>query len=106
MSLLVESVKVKDGRLYNLGYHSERFNRTRKELFDIGLNIDLNNKIIIPAYARKGLFKCRIEYDDHIRLMGAEPIEALGAITSGDDLVALVLQQPPQLVANQRLVVD
>lgn len=67
MSLLVETIKVKDGRLYNIDYHSERFNRTRKELFGVGLKSDLTSKIIIPAYASKGLFKCRIEYDDHIR---------------------------------------
>lgn len=67
MSLLIETIKVKDGRLYNIDYHSERYNRSRRELFGMGLKDDLTTKIIIPAYARKGLYKCRIEYDDHIR---------------------------------------
>ncbi|MEE4115527.1 MAG: aminotransferase class IV [Marinilabiliaceae bacterium] len=89
MSLLVESLKVKDGRLYNLDYHTARFNRTRKELFDIGLKIDLAKKIIIPAYARKGLFKCRIEYDDNIRLIDFIPykpkrVESLKMVEAGD----------------------
>jgi 4-amino-4-deoxychorismate lyase len=67
MSLLVETIKVNGGRLYNIDYHSDRYNRSRKELFGTGLKSDLTSKIIIPAYAKKGLFKCRIEYDDHIR---------------------------------------
>jgi len=67
MSLLVETIKVKDGMAVNMDYHSYRFNKTRKELFGYGPPVDLQEKIIIPAYAGKGIFKCRIEYDDHIR---------------------------------------
>ncbi|MFO7756157.1 MAG: aminotransferase class IV [Bacteroidales bacterium] len=75
MSLLVETIKVKDGRLFNIDYHSSRFNKSRKYLFNTGPAVDLQNKIIIPAYAREGLFKCRIEYDDHIRKVDFLPYE-------------------------------
>jgi len=89
MSLLVETIKVKDGRLYNISYHSDRFNRSRKELFDVGPAIDLRSKLIVPAYARKGLFKCRIEYDDHIRDIDfiryeAREIRSLRLVEGGD----------------------
>lgn len=75
MSLLVETIKIKDGILFNMDYHSERFNRSRKELFGTGLNLDLRDSLVIPAYAMKGLFKCRIEYDDHIRKIEFLPYE-------------------------------
>jgi len=75
MSLLVESVKLKDGRLYNIDFHSDRFNRTRRDLFGTGLAVNLEKKIIIPAYANRGLFKCRIEYDDNIRNIEFTPYE-------------------------------
>lgn len=75
MSLLVETIKVKDGEVINIDYHSNRFNKTRKELFNTGPAVDLYTKIIIPEYARKGLFKCRIEYDDQIRKIDFHPYE-------------------------------
>ncbi len=75
MSLLVETIKLKDGRLYNTDYHSARFNLTRRNLYGIGLPVDLGTQIVIPAYATKGLFKCRIEYDEHIRSIEFHPYE-------------------------------
>jgi 4-amino-4-deoxychorismate lyase len=89
MSLLVETIKVKDGRLYNIDYHSERYNRSRRELFGSGLENDLTAKIIIPAYARKGLYKCRIEYDNHIRKIefikyDIRHVESLRMVEAGD----------------------
>lgn len=75
MSLLVETIKIKDGRIFNADYHSARFNKTRKELFNAGPAVDLNTKITIPAYARQGLFKCRIEYNQHIRNIDFQPYE-------------------------------
>lgn len=89
MSLLVETIKVKEGRLYNIDYHSERYNRSRRELFGAGLKDDLTSKIIIPAYAGKGVYKCRIEYDDHIRKIEfikyeIRPVESLRMVEAGD----------------------
>ncbi len=89
MSLLVETIKVKDGEIFNIDYHSGRFNKTRKELFNAGPAVDLGEKINIPAYALKGLFKCRIEYDKHIRKIDFTPYElrsirTLKMIDAGD----------------------
>jgi len=75
MSLLVETIKVRDGEVINIDYHSNRFNMTRKELFNTGPAVDLFTKIIIPEYARKGVFKCRIEYNDQIRKIDFIPYE-------------------------------
>lgn len=89
MSLLLETIKVKDGRLYNIDYHSARFNKTRKELFGIGLPVDLTSKISIPAFAKRGLYKCRIEYNDHIRTVEfvaykAREVNTLRLVEAGD----------------------
>jgi len=75
MSLLVETIKIHDGIACNIDYHSFRYNKSRKELFGKGLEEDLNSKIIIPAYASRGVFKCRIEYDEHIRNIEFIPYE-------------------------------
>lgn len=75
MSLLVETIKVRDGELINIDYHSKRFNKTRKELFNSGPTVDLKTKIIVPQYAKKRIFKCRIEYDAHIRKIDFHPYE-------------------------------
>ncbi len=89
MSLLVETIKILDGEIFNIDYHSSRFNKTRKELFNKGPVVDLSTKIIIPAYAGNGLFKCRIEYDDHIRKIDFHPykikrIRTLKLVEAGD----------------------
>lgn len=89
MSLLVETIKISDGILFNIDYHSERFNSTRKELFGTGIMADLRSKIVIPAYANKGLFKCRIEYDEHIRNIEyipyeIKPVSTLRMVEAGD----------------------
>ncbi|MBN1388121.1 MAG: aminotransferase class IV [Bacteroidales bacterium] len=75
MSLLFEAIKVKDGQTFNLDYHSSRMNITRKELFNAGPALDLESKIILPAFTNKGIFTCRIEYDSHIRKIDFYPYE-------------------------------
>ncbi len=64
MSQFVESIKLLDGRLYNLDYHQLRLNQTRAKslkLYDI-LNLD----IPVPIQCREGLYKCRVLYDEGI----------------------------------------
>ena len=75
MSLLVETIKIRDGILFNIDYHTDRFNRTRRELFGTGIPIDLRTNLMIPAYVNRGMFKCRIEYDDNIRKIEFLPYE-------------------------------
>jgi 4-amino-4-deoxychorismate lyase len=91
MSLLVETIKILNGKACNLEYHSYRYNNTRKQLFGKGLAEDLRDKLIIPAYASKGIFKCRIEYDDHIRSIDFSPYEMkkvrLLKLVEADDLI-------------------
>lgn len=75
MSQLVETMCVRDGRLLNALYHSERFNRTVKALFNNTIPVDLEKTITVPAYAKSGIFKCRVEYDEYIRKIEFTPYE-------------------------------
>ncbi|HAQ19435.1 MAG TPA: hypothetical protein DCR40_09425 [Prolixibacteraceae bacterium] len=62
MSLLVESLKLKDGFICNLEYHQNRLNRSMDELFPGKKHIDLSKEIIIPENFKKGPFKIRVLY--------------------------------------------
>jgi 4-amino-4-deoxychorismate lyase len=64
MSLLVESIKVEDGKLLNINFHNERMNRTLYDLFRKKSSADLEKIIEVPQSALKGVFKCRVIYDE------------------------------------------
>jgi len=67
MFRLVESIKYLDGKIYNLEYHNERFNRSRKELFGIKSDISLEIPIQSSALQKEiGLYKCRVIYSEDI----------------------------------------
>ena len=75
MSLLIESIKLLDGEFFNLSYHEQRMNRSLKELcgmedfFDLGIFLE---KCDNPD---KGLYKCRITYDDQVQDVEFLPYE-------------------------------
>ncbi len=89
MSLLFETICVRDGILQNLDYHNERFNRSRKDLFGGNRDIDLGNFICIaPAY-RQGTYKCKLVFDTKIKDIIIEPytpkqIERLYCVEAND----------------------
>ncbi|MFP4059309.1 MAG: aminotransferase class IV [bacterium] len=61
----VESIKAKNGELFNMTYHNRRFNRTRSGIF--GIEAAMNLESIIPAEkSRGGLYKCRVIYLEEI----------------------------------------
>lgn len=64
MSLLVETIKVENGTLLNISFHNERMIRSLYGVFGLRNEPDLNKIITVPAFARKGVYKCRVEYDD------------------------------------------
>jgi len=66
MSPLLETIKLKDGRLHNLHYHNKRFNAACREYFGIDDKIDLNELISIPENRLAGLFRCRVTYSPKI----------------------------------------
>jgi 4-amino-4-deoxychorismate lyase len=73
MSLLFESIKIINSRVYNIIHHNNRLNESRKRLFNRTDLIDLNAVINIPERIREGLFKCRIIYSEEILRIEFEP---------------------------------
>jgi 4-amino-4-deoxychorismate lyase len=63
MCQLFESVKVQDGRLFNIGYHNYRINTARKQLYNLTDKIHLEEFLEVPDNAAIGLFKCRVIYN-------------------------------------------
>lgn len=66
MSPLLETIKLKEGKLFNLEFHNRRFNKARKEYFGVNSELDLGQKITIPDEFKLGLFRCRIIYSPEI----------------------------------------
>jgi len=66
MIKLLESIRIMNGRICQLGYHEERCNQTRIKLFSTNQKLRLREKIIIPELYQKGLVKCRLIYSTDI----------------------------------------
>lgn len=64
MSRLIESIKLLDGRLYNLAYHADRMRRSLGALYHSFKPVDLDTIIRNHDVPARGFYKCRIVYDD------------------------------------------
>ena len=64
MSRLIESIKLLDGKFHNLFYHEQRMIRSMQDLFGIEHDINLEKLLSSLDVPEKGLYKCRVEYDD------------------------------------------
>ena len=60
-TLLLETIKIEDGEVFNLSYHQARCDESRKALFDSTDRLNLSSLIQAPP---KGLYRCRILYDE------------------------------------------
>lgn len=75
MSLLVESIKLKDGEFFNLSYHEHRMNRSLKMLCGNEDFLDLEEFLSNVNKPPKGLYKCRIVYDEISREVEFHPYQ-------------------------------
>lgn len=64
MSLLIESIKLVDGRYYNLFYHESRMNKALRTLCGVSEHFELEQFLSNFEPPGQGLYKCRITYDD------------------------------------------
>ena len=62
MYRLFETIKCENGKLINLEFHQERFNRSRKIYFGLDDFIALQKIIPIPEMYKSGIFRCRVTY--------------------------------------------
>ena len=72
MCQLLESIKIKDNKIYNIEYHNQRLNESRKILFNSNDFIDLKDFIRTDGHLN-GLFKCRIICSEEIEQITCEP---------------------------------
>ncbi|MCK9280554.1 MAG: aminotransferase class IV [Melioribacteraceae bacterium] len=73
MKQLFETIKVLDGKLFNIEYHNNRMNAARKELFSADKIICLENAIVIPLEFAKGLYKCKVIFGKEIESVNIIP---------------------------------
>lgn len=62
MFRLVESIRVREGQIHNLGYHQARATRSLRELYGYAGAFRLDELISRENIPPHGLFKCRICY--------------------------------------------
>jgi len=67
MCLLLETIKIVDGKPRNLEWHNSRMNHSRKEKFGISGSLDLNELLHIPDEHKSGIIKCRVIYSESIK---------------------------------------
>lgn len=76
MSQLIESIKLLDGKFCNLFYHEQRMLRSLHMLFGSDEELDLEKFLQGVHFPDKGLYKCRILYDDLTKEVEFIPYEA------------------------------
>lgn len=64
MSLLVETIRIENGRILNISFHNERVIRSLYNIYGLMTKTDLEKIIEIPESALEGIIKCRVLYDD------------------------------------------
>lgn len=71
--LLFETIKVEEGKLFNIFWHNQRFNRTRKALFKTSKELDLQTYLTPPT---KGVYRCKVTYNNAIQSIEYFPYQA------------------------------
>ena len=63
LALLLETIKIEDGEIFNLKYHQKRSTQSRQKLFNSTDVLDLSTLIHPP---KEGLYRCRILYAEKL----------------------------------------
>lgn len=74
MCLFIETIRIENGKIYNSGYHTARFNRTRAAFWEGISPLDLRTVVSPPS--RAGIHKCRIVYGKEIEEITYAPYQA------------------------------
>jgi 4-amino-4-deoxychorismate lyase len=64
MSLLVETIRIENGKILNISFHNERVIRSLYNIYGLMTKPELEKIIEIPESASHGIYKCRVLYDD------------------------------------------
>ena len=66
MSLFFETIKIYNGKRYNLSCHNQRMNKCRSEIFKSNKKIDLKKVIKVPQKFSRGNVKCKVLYEKEV----------------------------------------
>lgn len=107
MCLFIETIRIEDGKVYNLDYHIERFDRTRAAFWKGSAPIDL--RTLVSPQSLEGIYKCRVVYGREIeeityvpyqmrdvsslRLVVADTVDYTYKSTNRENLNALYAQR-------------
>ncbi|HZX75108.1 MAG TPA: aminotransferase class IV [Cyclobacteriaceae bacterium] len=67
MSLLIETICLKDGKFMNLKYHEQRAQRALQLLYESTAKPGLEDYLKNTEFPTQGFYKCRITYNDQFR---------------------------------------
>ena len=75
MSLLIESICLKDGEFKNLSYHEQRMQRALTSVFESKVKPGLETYLSNTEFPIQGLYKCRVSYTDRFKKVEFIPYE-------------------------------
>jgi 4-amino-4-deoxychorismate lyase len=91
MSRLIETIRLLDGKFYNLSYHASRMQRAWKDIFNMNEPWRLDQLLEDQKIPKAGLFKCRVTYDTKLEGITFEsyvPKEVMSLKVIHDDAVS------------------
>ena len=75
MSQYFETIRIEEGKIFNISYHQSRFEKTRAECLGLKSHESLEQLIRVPERFSKGLVRCRISYGQQIEEIAYTPYE-------------------------------
>jgi 4-amino-4-deoxychorismate lyase len=73
MSQIIESIRIENKQLQNIGLHNERFQKARKSMFNETDLIKIEAHIKVPSDISNNRYKCRVTYDGNNLLYTIKP---------------------------------
>lgn len=85
MCPFIETIRIENGKAVNLGFHNYRFNRTRRDIFECNLPVNLADFIQPREYTERT--RCRVEYQEEVEKVEylpytLRPVNSLKLVTS------------------------
>lgn len=71
MCQFIETIRIENGKAVNMAFHNYRFNRTRRDLFECNLPVNLADYIQPEQYTERT--ECRIEYQEEVEKVEYQP---------------------------------
>lgn len=81
MSLFIETIKIVDGRFYNLDYHQRRLSETSVAFFGKAPGWDLEEFLDRQKVPDDGFYKCRVTYGSDLVTVDFQPYTIKRVVT-------------------------